>query len=377
LREVDPGSQLLLAFALLSLLGLTQLQKLVLRWFSLAEQAFGAIWLWLLGLLAISFLMSGASFLLAWPLLALLLVWCAIASIGRLQHPAIALWLTLAASLVGIILFAPMIRQFNVALGFEMLAAPLVFTLWLGALLTPLTGLLLRGKRVLALMLVLLVGGTIGTLATINHAKQYPEEKQLFYAHKLGQTLDRAWWLSPNDEIRSTLQSAGPSTALNLFSGQTQRHDMTELFGAQSALAKWQFWREATTPWALPHTTFAVRSDSLKTGHRYDGRELVLHVQGAPQAAALRFEVVGASVKRSWLNDLPLTTQLEKNWRARIESVPVQGVTLRLLLSNNKPFTLRLTDLYYSIPPGVGTVTLPEVKGLNFSGMVIQSHDIP
>jgi hypothetical protein len=135
--------------------------------------------------------------------------------------------LTLVASLICIILFAPLVRQFNVALGFNLLVVPLFFTLLPGSILTPLTGLILRGKRAAVLTLVALVSCAIGTFATIKHTKQYPEEKQLFYVHKLGQ--DKAWWLSPNDEVERT--------TLNMFSAQAKRQQMTEVFGAQSSLS--------------------------------------------------------------------------------------------------------------------------------------------
>jgi hypothetical protein len=366
LREVDPGHHFLLAWALLALLALAGLQKLALRWFSLAEQAFAAIWLWLVALLAISFLLPGASFVLAWPLLALLLAWGAIASIKPLQNPASALWLTLGASLVGMILFVPMVRASNIALGFELLAVPLVFVLLPGAILTPLTGLLLRGQRVGVVALGALLLCAVGTLATLRHTQQYPEEKQLFYAHNLSS--DKAWWLSPNDEIdRATL---------TMFSAQATRKEMKAVFGPQSSLSNWLFWSEATTPWALKNTTLDVRSDNIKK-LRNGGRELVLHLQGAPDAATLLLEVEGAAVTQSWLNDQPFTLKREEQWQARIESMPATGIILRLLLPEGKPFTLRITDLYYSIPPGIGKVSIPQAKGLNFSGMIIQSRDFP
>jgi hypothetical protein len=91
----------------------------------------------------------------------------------------------------------------------------------------------------------------------------------------------------------------------------------------------------------------------------------------------LRLEVEGAAVKQSWLNDQPFTTKSKEKWQARIESVPATGVDVHLLLSEGKPFTLRITDIYHSIPPGIDKISLPQAKGLNFSGIIIQSKDFP
>jgi hypothetical protein len=360
LREVDASHQFLLARMLLAVLAIAGLQRVCLRWFTLAEQGFGAIWIWILALAASSILVPGVSFMLLWPLLAVLLCWMAIAYIPRLQTPTAALWLGLVASVPGILLFVPMLRAFNIALSFGMLFVPLCMMLLLSGILTPLLGMLLRKAQVFAVLLVVLACCVAGASNNTNYAKLYPEIKHLIYAHKVEQA--QAYWLSPNDEPAQETRK--------LFSGETRRHSMNAIFANQPTLPDWPVWRASIQPWALTNTSLVVNSDTIRDGQR----QLVLQLQGAPQAAGLRLDVAGVRVQRSMLNQQLFTDEPQENWHAKIEAVAATAVLVQLQLPAGKPFTLHITDMYYSVPPGIAN-PVTQSNSFNFEAQVIQTRE--
>lgn len=342
MRDPDPSHLYLLCFALLCILIFALIQRLLLRWIRGIELAAGAGLVWLALLIFTSLQFPGASFLFAWPLLFILLSWLWLA--GRKDdHPAHG-WVLLAGAAFAIILFAPHVFLFNIALGFHSLGVPLIVLLLLLGVLTPLLLWLLQGLRAVLLLFAAVICFISAANATHDFRLAYVMPQPLFYAG--GAAAQDAVWL-----IDKTRVGEGNKAAL---SASDQAAIKLQLFGAEGSKSRKRYAAfPATNPnqAAMSSPEIHLLSDQVNG----DKRDIKVLIKASASAHRSKISIEGAPVLSASIQDKPYSQKPQENWNATVFSPPAQGIQLH--------FTVAAT-----IKPGSLTVrvqdTVPQPKQL-------------
>ncbi|MDT9000650.1 M20/M25/M40 family metallo-hydrolase [Paucibacter sp. APW11] len=315
-----------LAWAVLTVLGLAQLQRALTRWLPPLEQTLGAALLWAALLLACTLALPGASFLFLLPLLPLAVA---------LNAPAA--WRALAcglAALPGLMLLAPLLRSLLIGLtvrdGHLMV---ILLSLWL-ALQAAWLGPWLASRTLRWSLLAVAVGALGWATAQSGFTAERPQPSTLFLA-QLGSD-GPALWLSDDEPL--------PAWSQPLFKTGAQRA-VPELLGPG-----------AKPLWAAPGPVQAGMAMPVieLLGDRVDGqqRQLELRLRSPRGAPSLVLNVEGASVLASRLQGRVYSLQPSDNWGISLFAVPADGVAMTLTLPAGRPFTLRLRDRQWGLPAG-------------------------
>jgi hypothetical protein len=292
----------------------------------------GSALLWLLLLGVLVWRMPGASFLLTWPLLAMLLAfgWCA-------WRPALVGWRLRAVLLLGaapgVLLFAPLARAVFFGLGpglCGVMVALLVLLLGLlGALLAP-SARVLRFAA-LAAGIGLLVAGENSAGFDPSH----PQQASLFYLQD-GQS-GKAFWLSSDTQLN---RWSAP-----LFAGVAAPRALPTLFGQASP----QMWAAPAPPLDLAPPQVDVLSDQRSGALR----KLVVDVLSEREAPMMFITLEGATVLRSSVNGRSLTLAPRADWSVGAYAIGADGIRLSLEVEAGKPFLIRVRDRSFGLPPGL------------------------
>lgn len=292
--------------------------------------ALGSMAVWGALLLAACFYLPGATFLLTWPLAAMLL------ALGLCLHrpglaPLTSCLVLLAGAAPGVVLFAPLVWGVFVGLTPNMMwVAGLVLAQLLGllaALLAPLA-------RPLAAVALLACVGLLGyASATAGFDALHPRQVNLFYLHD-GRS-NQALWLSSDAEL---VPWSRP-----LFAGAAAPAPLPGLFGSQSPPI-----------WSAPAPSFGVSAPQLAVVSDSAGgpmRRLELDLKSLRNAASTIVAVEGATVFRSFINTRPLTRVPRPSWTMVAHAIGPDGLRLTLEVEPGKPFQIRLRERTIGLPP--------------------------
>lgn len=319
----------LLAFVGLTLGLFALLQRALLRWLAPLELALASLLIWLSLLLASSALMPGASFLLAWPMLAMLLVIAALLLWPNLEFAARASLLLLGAA-PAVLLFAPLLRAVFIGLGPSMLFVMVAVLVLLLGLLAKLLALMPRSLPLSALGLALVF--FLIAAATSGFDARHPQPSNLFYL-KDGQT-GRAYWISGDKKPDAWTR--------NFFPGVTQRQTLPALFGENAELV-----------WAspAPETGLSAPHISVLEERSMGARRLLKIEVKSPRAApTFLVTVEGVAVLHSSLNARVLSATSRTDWSLRVSGVQDAAVRLDLELAAGKAFRIRVRERSFGLP---------------------------
>jgi hypothetical protein len=319
-------------FSLLGLLLALLVHQAAKRWLNAREQFLGAATLWCLLLLVTTVLMPGATFLFAWPLLAMLL-FAALRADTVLQRGGIFAWLALFlfAALPSMLIVVPVIYQVAVALTLRQIGVVMLVEGLLLLLLVPMLA-LFSGKRLLPLGLsaaVVICFVTAGTHAAFDASQPLPNALMLVQNPQ-----QHSLWLSTDTKLDGwTSQFMGKDSV---------RRELRDVFGTRS----WEYWTAPGPALALAMPTAEVVRDELMPA----GRLLSLRIKSPERSPKVIVEVDGARVLRSTYGGRLVSTEASDHWRLEAYRVPDQGELLELTIASSAAVQLRLIDMRYGLP---------------------------
>ncbi len=342
MKDPDPNHFYLLGIVLLCILLFALVQRLLSRWIRGIELAAGAALVWVAFIIFTSLQFPGASFLFAWPLLLILISWLWLA--GRKDDDAAHGWVLLAGAAFAIVLFAPYVFLFNIALGFHSLGVPLIVLLLLLGLLTPLLLWLFQRLRAVLLLFAAIMSFIAAAYATHDFRLAYVMPQPLFYTGGTA-TQDAVWLI---DKARANADNKA------MLSKSEQEAVMLQLYGEEGSKSKKRF---AAIPAikpsqvALSAPEIQVLSDQV----RGDKRELSVLIKASASAYRSKINIEGAPVLSASIQGKPYSQESQDKWNTTVFAPPAQGIQLQFTVAaSSKPgsLTVRVQD------------TVPQPSGL-------------
>lgn len=374
MHDQDTGHFYLLGILVLSALGLGLLQKRLNRWIRVQEWAYGAGLVWLALTLATSARFPGASFLFVWPLCTVLLSWLAINLLHISEDKASYIWLIGAGSVVGIVMFSPLILLFNIALGFHSLGVPVILFLILLSLLTPLWLWMLQELRARYFLLFSVLAMTAGALSTAAFHRDYPIPPQLMYVAMPQNQL--SYWMTPQQSVNAKLTPMlAPNSASTLTDNQEHRA-VPELFGKNMPRGEWVYWLKPAPDAGIAAPVLQLVSDKIVG----DQREITLHISSPDKANNARIQVEGGKILSARIQDQVLTKDAKEKWTTTVHAIPAEGVNLYLQIAKEQTpasMTLRVIDSFYVLPATAKHIVAPSATSVDFVAQTISSLQIP
>jgi hypothetical protein len=292
-------------------------------------------------MLLTTFLLPGASYLFAWPLL--------FASIGlaaRLLAPPHAQWATpavIASGLPAVLLVAPMIHLVFVGLTLGLVSAAMVLLTMLLALLVPQIDLLTTGRPRLLPAVAALAGGALllGATLTESFDADRPRPDNLFYVLDADQA--RASWAS-------TDRRPDPWTRQAL-TGTPRRETFLEYL--PTAPANSPLLPETLLFHDAPAVDVAAPSAVLlEQAAEGEGRRLRLRLRSQRGAPILSLHADPARrVIEAQVEGRPAGAG--QPWGLCHWGTPAEGIEVELHLAGADPVRLKLLDISYGLPAGL------------------------
>jgi Peptidase family M28 len=309
-------------------------------------------------MLATTFLLPGASYLFAWPLLA-----AEIGFAARLLAPPRARWATpavIASALPAVLLVAPMVHLVFVGLTLALVAAAMVLLTMLLALLTPQLDLLTARRPRLLPALAGVAGGALllGATLTERFDADQPRPDNLFYVLDADEA--RASW-------GSTDRSPDPWTRQALTS-TPRRGPFLEYLPTAPAnsplLPETLLFHDAPTVALAPPE--AVLLEQAVEG---EGRWLRLRLRSARGAPILSVHADAATrVLAAQVEGRPAGAG--RPWGLCHWGTPAEGIEVRLRIAGAGPVRLKVLDLSYGLPAGLAAPRPASTMPTYFIGFV-------
>lgn len=351
LRDADNGHFYLLAFILLFATMFVYLQRFLLRWWRPQELHFGVYFVWMLLLLITTVVAPGTSFLFAWPLAVMLLAHAITLrqnknSAASSTQDRSGFWTFGLALLPAILVFAPLILLFNIALGMRMMAVPMVLTLLLLGLAMPVLIVIAEQLRRWVPLLFFKICIVFAALATADYHKQFPEPTQLIYV--AGAQAGEAWWASPNENLSPELQT--------LFGTKAEQKTMDKVFGTHSRYAKFPMWQATAPEAAMAKPIIHIEGVNIV--------EKRLRVQVKVESPLFAnhsfFAVEGSKVLRAKVNGQEYVAQDPEHWSLQIHgrnnaNAPL-GNRIEFEIEAGKTAQLRVIDTVYQLPAALNHI---------------------
>lgn len=299
--------------------------------------ALGSMVVWMGLLVGATFYLPGATFLLAWPLLSMLLALGLCLHRPGMGQGSRCLVLLLGAG-PGVILFAPLVWGIYVGLTPNMM--------WVAALMAAqlfglLAALLLPHAAALAGLGLLLCLAMLGAGAnTAANDAAHPRQANLFYLQD-GQS-GKALWLSTDAELQPWTRAWLGADAV--------RGPLPALFGNDQPL------------WSSPAPGFEVTAPELTIMSDQKGgsiRKIELELKSLRDAASVILTVEGVTVYRSFLNTRVLTRVPRPAWSMVAHAIGPDGVRVNLEVEAGKPFLIRARERSWGLP-AAGKPAMPK-----------------
>ena len=319
----------LLAFIALAVGVFVWMQARLQRSIAPLELAMGSAMVWVILLVAASILVPGASFLLLWPLLSMLLATGALLVWPR-REGGFRTWLLLSGAAPGVLLFAPLIRAIFIGLGPHLVFVMIIVLVMLLGLMAGLLAMMTRRLPLFAILagIALLSAGALSSGFDADH----PRPANLFYIKeaKSGQSL----WVSEDEKLDAWSQQ--------FFAGQAQRRALPSVFGDGVGV----FWASPAPESGVSTPSIHVLSDRREKA----ARKLELEVKSLRLAPSFLVVVEGAKVLQSGLNGRALGEAPRHPWSLLASGMPADGVRLALEIEPGKAFKIRVRERSFGLP---------------------------
>ncbi|HEV2864404.1 MAG TPA: M20/M25/M40 family metallo-hydrolase [Pyrinomonadaceae bacterium] len=345
----------LLAFVALTIALCASLSNVFRRKIRAENLAVGSMLCWLLLLIAVSVLMPGGSYLLAWPLLFGLVAMVPALAAGDGSRVTTGRFLLASACVVpAVVLLVPTIYQFHVALGMRLIAVVALLVALLFGLLTPYFALMTSARRWLLPVGAAAVGVLFLGLAafTMSFDGRHPATDNVSYVQNVD--LKQAVWASTDpraDEWTAQFFGAGAS-----------RGPLLDLMPT----APVNYLKSPAPLLPLAPSEISVLDD------RTDGgvRTLRLNVKSTHPAGYIMSpadsgaEVVAATVQgaggaKRFVNDAARAGREGIGWSLNFYAPPAEGLELVLEVKPGSPLKLRTVDQAYGLPDVPGSSVRP------------------
>ncbi|MBR7800531.1 M28 family peptidase [Undibacterium fentianense] len=385
MHDQDPGHFYLLGIMLASLLLFGVAKQFLSRWIRSSEWTLGTSFIWIILLALTSIRFPGASFLFAWPLLFVILSLLLSLYFSRRQSTDASQaeslasgWIIFAGSAFMLVLFAPLILLFNVALGFHLIAVPVILFIICLGLLSPLLDRLISAIKakwiVLATMMASVSAFGLGAQATAAYHEAYPIPPQLIYV-AYPQTKQYVW-LSPNQVL--------DRTKLRMFKADSVRQTQPELFGKGIPRANWPYWVNPASDAGLVAPSIEIESDQTIEHEGTVERQVRLLLRQDSHASNTRIQIEGSPVLSAELQGQTLSRTSKDNWFSSVHAMPAEGVRLVFRLPAGLPahtVKVRLISSFYALPTNDRSATIatqiPSANTVDFIALAINSLDLP
>ena len=348
------GSKLyLISFVFLTIAVTTALYNLFRRKTSINNLALGALLWWMILTILVSLFFPGASYLLTWPLLVMLVGHAIIFAGNELSSTMKILILALCA-VPGVLLLSPVLYLVFLAMTLNAsIAVMLLLVLLLGLLISHMAltmkarkWTIPAGAAVLGLCLVVL------GLLSGGFDRNYPKADSIFYA--LNADTGKAVW--------GTLDDRADEWTAQFFTAGADQRALTEFF----PMSDFTYLQSDAPAARLDAPEVMIVSDNAHN----DVRTLRLHIR-SPRSA----EIVSVyfdpdiPVLSATINDKPLNlgnkvagSPAGAKWGFHYYGLPHEGVELTLELKSSGPVKLRVNDRSYGLPdlPGLVVKNRPD-----------------
>jgi hypothetical protein len=361
MRELPEGDYVRSVPYVLSLMALLTAAALVLYRFvrkKLGWHSFflGASLLVLIFSIVVALWFPGGSYLLVWPLLAMLLGSLFVVP-GKENQSLLSTVGVSVFALPPLLLFVPLLHNTFLGLGFSENGAPFLALLLFLLLLTimPLLRVLVTLGQNLVFLLALAVAVllfAIGASST-RYDGTHPQPSMIAYA--LDTDTGKALWASTSARMDNwTAQYLSRSPA---------RGRLADFY---QAWLPGQFSLHAAPQLPLEPPSIELVENSV-TG---DARILRLHITSPRQATALSVDAPDNEIPDAWVNDrklgLPADSRWNKGgkWRFAYVNLPMEGIELRLRAKGTGPVKLIVVDRSTGLPDVPGTIFPPRPADL-------------
>jgi len=293
--------------------------------------------------------LAGGSYVLTWPLLAVLLA-AVFSAFNRQRTSPLATIALCLLALPPLAIFVPLLRGFHEALGLTSLAPLLALTLGLLILaILPLLETLLKvsGRVFLALMffaaaLLFLLGAS-----ATRYSNAHPKPNSLTYA--LDEDTHKALWVGTSPRVDAwTAQYLGASPL------------RAKLTGFYPDWLTFEFLQHDAPALPLPPPQVDLLEDSVQG----EVRTLRLRLTSPRHARVISVEVPANEVLNGWVNGHKLGQPQESRWNKHgkwefdYANLPVEGIELRLQAKDTGEVKLAVVDR---------SIGLPEIPGATFA----------
>lgn len=323
----------LLAFVLLTIGIFSLFQFSVRTWVTAIELIQGVIIIWSSILLALSFIVPGASYLFVWPMLPVLLVIGAHLLYGHKESSSSWPLICFLLSLTPVILiFAPLIKSLFIGLTPQLVGISILFLALTLGLLSPLFYALNRlasiGLPIITGVFFLIVGSL-----TSGFDSKHPRPNNLFYA--VNPEIRKAFWLSSDRYLDTWTQ--------DFFPNRQQKRQVQEIFGEKSTPTYWV----STAPILPLQAPFVnVLSDRVEAGIR----TIKFHIQSLRQAPEMRVFVEGLDVISAKVENKIISQELGSAWNFQAIGFSEKGLSIELTVEAKRPFKIKISDVSYQLP---------------------------
>jgi hypothetical protein len=321
------------------------------RKISAMEQFFGVLIGWTVILVALTFSLPGATYLIAWPLLIdfLLLgfMFYFARSTNKLGHPLVLMLLALPLLVLTVpvlrlaLVFVPM-EGSVVLLGAAGMLLLMLLPCWEFVFAYRKMWLPSLGACVVLCMLVFI-------LATNDYSARFPKGDNLFYVYRYDR--NESFWVSkttPDSWITKYIKTGKPIVLENIVPNRGNK---------QTA------WIERAPVQPMIPPSLTVLNDELAGGIR----KLTLHVdRGQSSTRAIYLQVDNLEVFDCEINGIrPIIKEGAEHigkWMLRFVGVPEGGLNITLHLPDEEPVIIRTIGAAEGLPayPGVAEVTRPK-----------------
>lgn len=344
LGDTYNGNLYRLSFVALAVAITAAIYSLIGRKIKTSNLTVGALLWWVLLLVASSLLLPGGSYLLAWPLLFMLLG-LYVAFLAKQDEPLSAKRRVVFAlcAAPGIILLAPVIHLTLVGLTLSMSGVVMILVVLLLGLLVPqLTGVagakrwIMPGAAALISICFLAAGSFT---ARFDANRRQPNS--IFYG--LNADTGQSVWASPD--------ANADEWTTQFFPPGSQRGMLNEFFPLTGRI----FLKNQTAPAvSLAAPEVKVLEDVVRDGVR----NLRVLITSPRQAAVMSIyeesnsEIVGLSLGDKRLDHSRLTPSAgeRRKWGLRYYALPPEGLELTFAVKESQPVKLRLVDQSYQLP---------------------------
>jgi Peptidase family M28 len=326
----------LLAFVFLNIGMFAYLHTYITKWLRPIEFVFGIMACWLTLLALTSIWLPGVSFLLFWPLAAMLMgLGMTLILRKNSQQPVHAL-LVFLGSIPGILIFVPFLKNLFVALTPHMVGVVVIFLDLLLGLLTPLLERIEHRKYLIRSSLLLGFAALAAGSFTSGFDTKHPRQNTLSYT--LGGTPQHALWLSSDQQLDEWTSTYFPNI--------NARRRLPELFGDNSP----PLWAASAPLLTIASPKIETLEDSVIAGKHTTLRALKIGVKSTRHAPKLKITIEGIDVLESIVAGQLYSKYPQSQWSLNSVGLIDESLIIKFIVKAGIPFKVRAIDFSHDIP---------------------------